>query len=1072
MAQLGGSDNLQPSGFFVLRTPLLPFDELREWSDGVQAPRALGDRDQLESALSIDRALLTERLRGAWRTPAVREAVFLASPELHTALERSEPESVTDARAKAVRSLVAYYARMTGRCTPFGLFAGCGVGPLDRRTRLELPARPAYKRHTRLDMDFLSALVNALEADAVVRQTLRYQPNSSLYRAAGRLHYAESRVDKSGRSHHLVAVEETQELRETLERASSGACLNDLAAALVGDQVGADDAREFIDELVASQLLVSDLGPDVTGDEAVHGLIRRLGTCPETRAVATTLEHVRDGLASVDQTSVGGTAPERYAELRASLEPLPVKAEPARLFQVDMIKPADGLSLGTAVVDELLRGLTIVHQVARVEDRRDPLRTFRERFTARYEEAEVALVEVLDEEIGIGFAASTEPGGEPLLQRLDPVPPTPDPEPWQARDRFLLRRLAEALRRGEQQITLQPADIEELASPEPRPPLPDALQVHARLAAASAQAIDRGDFRVWFQGASGPSGARLLGRFCQADQALHRHVEEHLRAEEAHRPDAVFAEIVHLPEGRLGNILSRPVLRDYEITFLGQSGAACDRQISVTDLRVSVRGGRVILRSARLNREVIPRLTTAHNFTRRSLGVYRFLCALQHQGVTAGLGWSWGPLERAPFLPRVASGRLVLARACWNLDAAELKPVVQARGAAQFAAAQELRQARGLPRYVALAEADHELLIDFDNVLSVEAFLHLVKDRNEVRLVELFPPPDELCVVGPEGRFLNELVVPFVKAPAPSTPRALTGVPTSVRRRFPPGSEWLYLKLYCGPAIADRVLVEAVRPAVDAALGGGTADGWFFIRYADPDHHLRVRFHGDPRRLAAELIPDLFARFGPLVEDSRISRWQLDTYIREVERYGGDDGIRLAERFFCLDSECVLAILESTSGDEGLSWRWKLAVCGVDQLLDQLGFGLEDKCNWARRQRDAFAREFRINSRLRQQLGDKYRTERQGLDDLLALARSADGAQYPALRALQRRGKGLAAIGAELDVLRRAGRLEVTMPDLAASYAHMHLNRLLRSAWRFQELAIYELLDRTYRSQLTRAGGG
>src|SRR6185295_7783108 len=96
--------------------------------------------------------------------------------------------------------------------------------------------------------------------------------------------------------------------------------------------------------------------------------------------------------------------------------------------------------------------------------------------------------------------------------------------------------------------------------------------------------------------------------------------------------EAVFAEIVHLPEGRIGNIAARPVLRAYEIPYLGCSGAALDRQIPVTDLRVAVRGGRVRLRSERLGREVIPRLTCAHNFSRRSLGLYRFLCALQLEG--------------------------------------------------------------------------------------------------------------------------------------------------------------------------------------------------------------------------------------------------------------------------------------------------------------------------------------------------------------------------------------------------------------------------------------------------------
>jgi hypothetical protein len=56
----------------------------------------------------------------------------------------------------------------------------------------------------------------------------------------------------------------------------------------------------------------------------------------------------------------------------------------------------------------------------------------------------------------------------------------------------------------------------------------------------------------------------------------------------------------------------------------------------------------------------------------------------------------------------------------------------------------------------------------------------------------------------------------------------------------------------------------------------------------------------------------------------------------------------------------------------------------------------------------------------------------------------------------------------ELRVLARAGRLSRTMTDLATSYAHMHANRLLRSAHRAQELVLYELLDRAYSSRAGR----
>lgn len=807
---------IQPSGFFVLRTPLLSFDEALAWTDG-----------------SSDRDTLRKRLLETWQRPEVREAVFLASPDLDAALARSAESATPD---KQLLSLSAYFARMTSRATPFGLFAGSSVGTIAERTQLDLAPRCTYRRHTRLDMDYLARLVHGLEQDPVVRQRLQYQPNNSLYRAGARLHYAEARQHAGGRSYHLVALQETPEVAATLERATQGATLAELAAALTDNEVSLVEAHAFVQELAESQVLVADLGPAVTGSEPVHGLIARLSVHADTRHLAASLEEVRHGLRNLDHAGVGQTAPERYAQLQAGLDPLPARAELSRLFQVDMFKPAAHLSLGRNVTTEIERGLGILQRFSSGTPGGRAFREFVDRFVARYEEAEVALVEALDEEVGIGFGAASEPGGEPLLEGLDQPARPPEDATWDARDDLRLRLLANALSRGEQAVELTSAHLEALSLDDAAPPPPDAFAVFARLGAASADAVDRGEFRVLVQSASGPSGARLLGRFCDADPELHARVLEHLRAEEANRPDAISAEIVHLPEGRLGNILMRPVLRDYEIPFLGQSGAEPERQLPLSDLRVAVCGGRVVLRSARLNREVIPRMSTAHNFAARGLGAYRFLCALQHQGVTPVFGWTWGPLERSPFLPRVTSGRLVLSRASWNLTAAELRPALAARGAEQFAAVQNLRASRRLPRFVALADFDNELLVDLDNMLSIESFLHQVKDRDVVRLVELFPTPDEMCVVGPEGHFVAELIIPFVKSAEPLVTSLPVQASTCVRRRFPPGSEWLYAKIYTGPAVADRVLVDGIASVVQAALDSGSVDQWFFIRYLDRSH--------------------------------------------------------------------------------------------------------------------------------------------------------------------------------------------------------------------------------------------
>ena len=185
----------EPSGFFAFRSPLLPFDELEAWSEGLEACSSLDDPERLEQALARDREQLRTWLRSALARPEVAEALFLASSSLFDALGhwRADPDSRKGKRAE--NAMVRYLQRMASRPTPFGLFSGCSLGALDpSATRLHLEPRRSYQRHTRLDMDYLFALCEDLGRDPDLLRELSYRPNSSLYRAAGRLRYAEARL--------------------------------------------------------------------------------------------------------------------------------------------------------------------------------------------------------------------------------------------------------------------------------------------------------------------------------------------------------------------------------------------------------------------------------------------------------------------------------------------------------------------------------------------------------------------------------------------------------------------------------------------------------------------------------------------------------------------------------------------------------------------------------------------------------------------------------------------------------------------------------------------------------------
>jgi thiopeptide-type bacteriocin biosynthesis protein len=1063
-------EQFTPSGFFVLRTPLLPFDELAAWSAGLEAVGSLADSQTLEAALERDRARLRARLLAAVTRPELRDAIFVASPSLDEALEVWQKEPDSKQGRKVESAVVSYFSRAAARATPFGLFAGFTTGTLDAQTKLHLQARERYQRHSRLDMDYLWALSEAVERHPKLNKLLVYEPNSSLYEAAGRLRLAEARLTATGRSYHLVAVDKSPYLTAVLERARGGTTLEAAAEVLVDDEISQAEAEEYVAELVENQLLVSDARPAVTGDEPVQGLVTTLIRHAATAQIGERLDQARAALEAIDAEGLGAS-PDRYRAVASALEDLPAQPDLSRLVQVDLVKPAQEATLGSRVVSEITRGVRLLHRLAPPQER-GGLSRFREAFSERYETREVPLVEALDEETGVGFERSNSPLAEasPLLAGLPFPAGDQDTGPWTGRDAFLLRKLAQALAEDAGEIELETSDLEALASQQHRQ-LPDAFYAVATVAAESDRAIAQGAFRVFVQYVDGPPGAILLGRFCHADETLHQFVRADLQAEEARRPERLFAEIVHLPDGRIGNILCRPVLRDYEIPYLGRSGAPADCQIPVTDLVVSVRGDRIVLRSRRLEREVVPRLTTAHNHDWRNLGVYRFLCALQGQDVTSPLTWDWGPLQDAPFLPRVVSGRLVLCRARWNVTEAELRALGQTKGADQFAAMQAWRAERRLPRYVALADRDNQLVIDLDNVLSVSALAHHLRGRREAVLVEMFPDPEALCVTGPEGRFVHELAVPFVQAASPQREagKAVPQAPASrVRRRFPPGSEWLYAKLYTGTGTADRLLNRLVGPVVRSSLASGAADAWFFIRYLDPDWHLRLRLHGVPRRLHAEVLPSLQAAAAPFLEAGQLWRLQLDTYEREVERYGGDEGIELAEQAFAADSEAVLTILRHVTGDAGLDLRWRLAMCGIDLLFEDLGLTLEEKRSVARRASEGFGREFGMDSEFRRRVGQRYRAERAGLEVLLDPGYDPPPPLGAGLDALRRRSLQLAPVAAELRQLDQAGRLSATMAEIAMSYAHMHANRLLRSARRAQELVLYEFLDRAYSSRAGR----
>ncbi|WP_435056684.1 thiopeptide-type bacteriocin biosynthesis protein [Streptomyces althioticus] len=265
-----------------------------------------------------------------------------------------------------------------------------------------------------------------------------------------------------------------------------------------------------------------------------------------------------------------------------------------------------------------------------------------------------------------------------------------------------------------------------------------------------------------------------------------------------------------------------------------------------------------------------------------------------------------------------------------------------------------------------------------------------------------------------------------------------------------PGEDWLFVKWYAEPSAHEPLLADHL-PAVLGEIEDDV-DRWFFVRYQDPDSHLRLRFHGDVEALNGRVLPALSRASRVLVESGALRSMTLDTYRPESDRYGGEALQEAAERLFRTDSLSAVVHLRAARGAARGLPADVLAGLGHAVLLESLGDW--DWCGWVDRMFTK-SEEHEVYQRQRA-LADRLITP----GNVVASAVEALGA--PALRSLW----------ADSDEPRAYGRAVLSAPEAdrdeaLLSLLHMRHNRhfgIDRSA----EARGYAVLRGAVRSHLGR----
>jgi len=527
-------------------------------------------------------------------------------------------------------------------------------------------------------------------------------------------------------------------------------------------------------------------------------------------------------------------------------------------------------------------------------------------------------------------------------------------------------------------------------------------------------------------------------------------------AEQAHTPDRLWAELVYLPSNlRSANVVIRPSVRSYEISLGLPPGVPASCVIPLDELAVGIEQDRFYVRWLTAEKKIA--FSSGHMLNNFGApAVVRFLADLSHDGKALFSSFDWGQGESFPFLPRVQTGRIVLRPAQWRLRKDNLatgSPEAYERSLKRWRAEWDV------PRHVCLSVGDNRLVLDLEHepqAAELKAELLKLPGGGAIIVQEVVPTLDEAWLPGPGGHYYSEFVVSLVlsrnvsaSVPGEVHPQRVSAQPgvspspvaakkeaiAQVPRNQPPGSEWLFVKLYCPRDFEEDIISESMFTFAENALASGFADSWFFIRYSDPEPHLRLRFYGSAERLTRQLFPHVCEWASRLMSDGLCLKFLFDTYEREVERFGGLHGMTASEAVFSADSRSAVGLMRCLKTKLWPHDQTTFLALSIDDLLDGLGLSKTDRLGWYRRQATPGGPD----------LGSEYRQRKTVLRPLLGqteqfLASQPGGAQIASVLAERRRE--LSPVAQTLRRLADQGALSQPLDNLYASFVHLHVNRL------------------------------
>ena len=812
------------------------------------------------------------------------------------------------------KTIARYFQRSIIRPTPYGLFAGITTGNFGEYT--DFCRKSIAHKVSMVDSEWFYLMIKEIEETLISLEKIKLKYNNQCIISGEKIINPYLCIQNNNTDQdktQKIIARYTEQVKRIVKLTSEWKDFKEIKEYLMekNPEVEEKVILKFIKQLIKNEILISECRIAITEKDLLKELIKVLEQYKDIDVVKKMVDSLKqidllhrryDNADAIQSIKIYDELHDKMQKIQKSENSLNV------LLGIDTFTN----NISKNIKKELEDFLDILVMSVIDDNESKYLKQFKMKFTEKYGEyREINLLELMDEHMGLGNPYKYY---ENIIENSY--------KRTEALKDYIKNQIFWAVKEKKNKIFLSKSDIVAINDrySEKTIEYSKSFEINASILAKTAEDIDNGNYKIRIAPCCASEGAgRMINRFYNTinDEGKNELKKIYEELEEKMYDDVDNADITYLSHQlRTGNICSGKRNYRYSVS-IGTAEEDKNKELKLSQISV---GYDSITNRLYLKNKISGKKLRIVSDNMLTMNVEHYVVRFLREVTFANekhpsFFWSLFSELDYRYIPEIMYNCIIIYPETWKVYKQD---ILNWNIFDDFR--KEFDKYMGkwkIPKKINLLEGDRYLEFDLELMECWKDLYQEMKriiERTGVCIIQKSNVDNECWVIDEHGEkyyaefvfecmgnekknFKNIVEHPITKSNIHLNKQNLTILPEM--RNYQPGMQgWIYLKIYICEEVADEFIYSEMCGFINNLKDKKILKQWFFIRYSDPDFHIRLRIKAIE---AGKLFLEISEWIEKIKKAEKIGRIIIDTYEREIERYGGINSIEYAEQVFMAD---------------------------------------------------------------------------------------------------------------------------------------------------------------------------